>query len=92
MKLFWTHSARADLERLVAFLSDVSPRAAQRLTIQLVKAPTILQEMPRLGTPVERYNPRDVRKLISGKYVFHYELAPKTIYVLRIWHGREDRI
>ena len=91
MTLFWTHNARKDLERLITFLAGVSPRAAKRITIQLVKAPSILLKMPRLGTSVERYLPRDIRKLISGNYVFHYELTPDTIYILRIWHGREDR-
>jgi len=91
MKLFWTQNARDDLERLFVFLAAVNPAAAERLIIQLTKAPKILLDTPRLGTPVARYNPREVRKMISRNYVFHYELTRDAIYVLRIWHGKEDR-
>jgi plasmid stabilization system protein ParE len=71
MNLIWTYSARSDLERLIEFLSKVNPNAAGRLALQLVQAPEILLEMPRLGKTVERYHPREVRQMITGNYVFH---------------------
>lgn len=91
MNLFWTQSAREDLERLFIFLAAVSPLAAERLVIRLVQAAIVLLEMPRLGNPVARYSHRDVRKMIVGNYVFHYELTRDAIYILRIWHSKEER-
>jgi hypothetical protein len=51
----------------------------------------LCREHPRLGRQLERYAPRDVRRLIVGNYELQYELRHDVILVLRIWHGREDR-
>ena len=35
--------------------------------------------------------PREVRKLKVGKYEMRYEIVGAEIYILKIFHGREDR-
>lgn len=67
--LIWTQQARHDVERLVGFLAAVDQGTAGRLAVQLVEVPGTLLEMPRLGVRVERYLPREVRKLVAGKYI-----------------------
>lgn len=37
------------------------------------------------------YEPRDVRRIVVGHYELRYEIARDTIFVLRIWHTREQR-
>ena len=62
-------------------------RAVQALT----KAPTILLTNPRIGERLEEFDPRDVRRILVGHYEMRYEIADSTIYLLRLWHTREDR-
>jgi plasmid stabilization system protein ParE len=79
MRIRWTKSAVADLDRLHAFLARVDKEAAAKAIQSLVTAPERLTGFPRLGANVEGFEGRDVRKIIVG------------CYELRIWHGREQR-
>ena len=44
-----------------------------------------------LGERLEEFDPRDVRRIQVGRYEIRYEIAGSTIYLLRLWHTREDR-
>ena len=91
MALKWTSKALSDLARLYEFLAPVDPKAAAR-TVQLVaSALSRLPDHPRIGEKLEQYEPREVRRIIVGHYEVRYEIASATIYVLRLWHTREDR-
>jgi plasmid stabilization system protein ParE len=92
MKIQWTGRASADLVRLHAFLEPVAPDAAARIVQQLAHAPNRLVDYPRIGEKLETYEPREVRRIIVGHYEMRYEIADATIFILRIWHSREDRI
>ena len=83
--------ANADLVRLHAFLEPVSPQAASRIVGQLGAAATRLTQHPRVGVRLDEFTPREVRRLIVGAYELRYELTGEFIYIIRIWHGREDR-
>jgi plasmid stabilization system protein ParE len=91
MEVKWTTKALSDLVRLYEFLSPVDKRAAAR-TIQLLgAAPGRLVVHPRLGEKLEEFAPREVRRVLVGRYEMRYELQESTIYILRVWHTREDR-
>jgi len=49
-----------------------------------------LIEAPRIGRPVVDI-PGEVRELVVGKYVVRYEVRKTVLYILRIWHGKENR-
>jgi len=51
----------------------------------------ILLTNPRLGEQLFQFEPREVRRLLVGKYEMRYEVVRDTIYMLRLWHTREDR-
>lgn len=91
MSLKWTTSAERDLVRLHAFLASVNPRAAAQVVQQLVAGAEQLLTYPHLGVSLEEFAPRDVRRFIIGDYEMRYEVADAAIYILRLWHGREDR-
>lgn len=91
MELKWTSKALSDLARLYDFLAPVNQPAAVRSIQALAKAPAILYTNPRLGEHVTQFEPRKVRRIQVGQYEMHYEIQEQTIYVLRIWHAREDR-
>jgi len=91
MRIVWTGKASADLVRLHDFLANRDARVAARLVQALVSAPLQLLTFPRLGSPLEEFRPRDVRRLFVGRYELRYELRNSEIVVLRVWHAREER-
>jgi plasmid stabilization system protein ParE len=91
MNLRWTSRAAFDLERLYTFLVDKSPPAAERAKALLSRAPDRLLDFPRVGARLEQFEGREVRRLIVGDYEIRYEIIDQTIWVLQLWHGREDR-
>jgi len=91
MKIQWTSKASSDLVRLHDHLRPVAPAAAARVVQQLAHAPNRLLEYPRIGEKLEAYEPREVRRIIVGNYEMRYEIVMGTIFVLRLWHCRENR-
>jgi plasmid stabilization system protein ParE len=91
MELKWTSKALSDLARLYEFLASANKPAAARAVQALVKAPTILLTNPRVGEQLFEFAPREVRRLLVGHYEMRYEIQGSIIYMLRLWHTREDR-
>lgn len=91
MKIQWTTKASSDLVRLYEHLNPVAPDAAKRLIQQLARAPEKLLDFPRIGEKLEAYEPREVRRILVGNYELRYEIANATIFILRLWHCRENR-
>ena len=91
MRIRWTRKAAADLARLHSFLEPVAPEAAARIVQQLAHAPDRLVDYARIGEKLEAYEPREVRRIIVGQYEMRYEIATATIFILRLWHCRENR-
>jgi plasmid stabilization system protein ParE len=83
--------ALSDLARLHQFLEPVNPQAAARVVQSLTAAPARLLDHPRIGERLEEFESREVRRIIVGRYEMRYEIDETTIYVLRVWHTREDR-
>ena len=91
MELKWTGKALSDLSRLHDFLAPVNRPAAVRVVRSLTAAPARLLEHPRIGEKLEEFEPREVRRILVGHYEMRYEIRQSTVYVLRLWHTREDR-
>jgi plasmid stabilization system protein ParE len=91
MDVRWTSKGLSDLARLHDFLAPVNKLAAARVVQSLTMAASRLPDSPRIGRKLEQFEPREVRRIFSGDYEIRYEIAGSTIYVLRIWHTREDR-
>ncbi len=91
MALRWTSSARSDVVRLYEFLHSVNTPAAVRVVRQLVAGAKRIPTYPRLGTRMAEFEPREVRRVLVGDYEIRYEVADADIFILRIFHTREDR-
>jgi plasmid stabilization system protein ParE len=91
VEIEWTTSGLSDLDRLFDFLATANEPAAIRTVQALVAAPGRLIENPRLGERLDEFLPREVRRLLIGHYEMRYEIKDMTIYLLRIWHTREER-
>lgn len=91
MELKWTSKALSDLVRLHDFLAPVNSQAAAHVVQSLTTAPARLTTHPRMGERLDEFEPREVRRILVGNYEMRYEIQKSTIYVLRLWHTREDR-
>lgn len=91
MQLLWTSKALSDLARLHEFLAAVNKPAAARAIQALTAAPRTLLSNPRIGERLDEFDPREVRRLLVGRYEMHYEIDGAKVYVLRLWHTREER-
>ena len=91
MRVRWTAEARSDLVRLYEFLAAVNPAAAARVVQSLRAAPARSRDNPRLGMRLDKFAPREVRRLFVGDYELRYEIQAGAILVLNLWHTREDR-
>jgi plasmid stabilization system protein ParE len=89
--LVWTSEAQSDLVRLYEFLQPVNPGAAVRVVRQLVAGVKRIPRHPRLGVHLPQFDPREVRRVLVGDYEIRYEVTDRHIFVLRIFHTREDR-
>lgn len=91
MELKWTSKALSDLVRLYDFLAPVNKQAAATVVRELTQAPSILMSNPHLGEQLFQFDPRTVRRVLVGKYEMRYEVQAGAVYILRIWHTREER-
>ena len=89
MKLEFSESAVQDLVRLREFIAENNPEAAERVSLRLRQAIGKLVLHPDIGRPVPELP--NVRELVAGNYVVRYLREENTIFVLRVWHGKEFR-
>jgi plasmid stabilization system protein ParE len=91
MKLKFSKEAVNDLVRLSELIAQHNPEAAQRVSQRLSGVIERLVVTPQVGRPVSDI-PGEIRELILGQYVVRYEVRKQYLYILRIWHGKEDRL
>jgi toxin ParE1/3/4 len=89
MKLQFSESAVQDLVRLREFIAAKNPQAAGRVSLRLRQSIGKLVLHLDIGRPVLELE--NVRELIAGNYVVRYLLEEDTIFILRVWHGKEFR-
>jgi plasmid stabilization system protein ParE len=95
LKIVVSREALADFERLRAFLTVRNPRAARRAVETINGAIRSLEVFPERGRPAPVSG---LRELIvpfgRAAYVVRYALFAELdeLVILRIWHGREQRL
>ena len=88
-KLLFTQSAQKDLVRLREFIAEKNLAAARRISQKLKVSILKLVDQPDMGVNVDELP--GIQDLIAGDYRVRYSLIDKHLYILRIWHGKEDR-
>lgn len=91
MSLRWSRAAYEDLRRIHEFLEPVDPAAAIRAVQVVVARVRRIPRQPRLGERLPGFGQREVRRVLVRKYEIRYEVSGGDLYVLRIFHTREDR-
>ena len=91
MALRWARAAFADLQRIHEFLVPVNAVAAARVVRALASRVRRVPAQPRLGEKLTGFGERDLRRVLVQRYEVRYEIVGSDIYVLRVFHTREDR-
>ena len=93
MRVRYSREAISDLRKVRKFIEEKNPQAAHRVAALLLKGINQLKSFPRLGTEVHlAMDPEVIRDLVVGKYIVRYLISNEEIYVLRVWHHRENRL
>lgn len=91
MEVYWTLKAQDDLERIYHFALQYSRQHADDVLDRLITGSAGLTAHPAIGIQQTRYEPREVRKVLFDDYEVHYELRDNDIYIVDLWHTREER-
>ncbi|MFC5374518.1 type II toxin-antitoxin system RelE/ParE family toxin [Brevundimonas faecalis] len=89
-RIVFAPTARADQERLLAFLQAMNPNAARRAYGVMIAAFDHLSLFPQSGSP-SGMGRVYVRRFGQGGYVIRYRVYDEIVLVTRIFHTREDR-
>lgn len=93
MKIQYSPEAIEDLIRLREFIEIKNPNAASRIAKAIIKGISQLKAFPHMGNEVELApNPKTIRDLYIGNYIVRYLVNAKDIYILRVWHHKENRL
>lgn len=91
MKISYSPEAIEDLIRLREFIALKNPLAARRIANELLTGIEKLKIFPRMGINVEKApDPEVIRDLFVGQYTVRYFFTEKEIFVLRVWHDKEN--
>lgn len=91
MKIRYSPESIDDLHRVVEFVEVKNPFAARRIAIDLQEGVEKLKQFPKIGLPVLKApDPEQIRDLYITNYTVRYLIAEEIIYVLRIWHDKEN--
>ncbi len=92
-KIQWRLEAVKDIDRLRDFLYSKDTKAATTAMNVIYSAISRLETVPQIGRPMQDETKR--RELIvpfgAGAYVIRYVLENNNVYILRLWHNRENR-
>ncbi len=80
-----------DLQRVVEFVEVKNPYTARRIAIDLQEGISKLKQFPKIGLPTSKApDPERIRDLYIGNYTARYLIADSVIYILRVWHNKEN--
>lgn len=80
-----------DLQRVVEFVEVKNPYAARRIAIDLQEGIFKLKQFPEIGLPVIKApDPEKIRDLYIGDYTVRYLITIGIVYILRVWHSKEN--
>lgn len=91
MKVRYSPESIDDLQRVVEFVEVENPFAARRIAIDLQEGIAKLKQFPKIGLPaLKAPEPEQIRDLYVRNYTVRYLILDEAIYILRIWHNKEN--
>jgi toxin ParE1/3/4 len=89
MKLFWTETARQDLQAIRRYIAADSPAVAKRWVSRLRERARKALHSPLAGRIVPEFFRDDIRELIEGNYRIVYQIFEDRLVILTIFEGHQ---
>ena len=88
-KVYLSHEALSDLERIVAYIAPGDPIAAERLGNRLLDAACSLNTLSERGRMVPEFRRPELREIIfrSFRIIYRLQHADRSVEIVRFWHG-----
>ena len=87
MKLFWTETAKKDLQAIRRYIAADNPTAAKQWTNRLRESARNALHSPLAGRKVPEFSRDDIRELIEGDYRIVYQVFADRLVVLTVFEG-----
>ena len=89
MKLFWTETAKQDLQAIRRYIAADNPAAATRWIKRLRERARNALHEPLAGRMVPEFLRDDIRELIEGNYRIVYHVLSDRLVVLTVFEGHQ---
>ena len=87
MKLFWTETAKQDVQAIRRYIGTDKPTAAKRWVDRLRTRAINALDAPLSGRKVPEFMRDDIRELIEGNYRIVYQVIEDRLVVLTVFEG-----
>ncbi|MGD8846852.1 MAG: type II toxin-antitoxin system RelE/ParE family toxin [Desulfobacteraceae bacterium] len=89
MKLFWTETAKQDLQTIRRYIATDNPTAAKRWIERLRERARNALHSPLCGRKVPEFTRNDIRELIEGNYRIVYQVFEDRLVILTVFEGHQ---
>ena len=89
MKLFWTETAKQDLQAIRRYIAADNPTAAKRWVEHLRERARNALHAPLAGRKVPEFLRDDIRELIEGNYRIVYQVFADRLVILTVFEGHQ---
>jgi addiction module RelE/StbE family toxin len=89
MRLRWTRSALADLQRILECVEQDSPHAPQALAAGFKQTAEHLTRHPLIGRRGQIEGTREL--MLHRNYLLTYRVSSEAVEILQIWHVAQER-
>lgn len=89
MKLFWTETAKQDLQAIRRYIAADNPTAAKQWIERLRERARNALHSPLAGRKVPEFSRDDIRELIEGNYRIVYQVFADRLVVLTVFEGHQ---
>ena len=89
MKLFWTETAKQDLQAIRRYIAADNPTAAKRWVEHLRERARNALHAPLAGRKVPEFLRDDIRELIEGNYRIVYQVVADRLVILTVFEGHQ---
>lgn len=90
MKVHWTDTAVEHLTAIRQYISQNSPRYADRVVDRLTRRSRQIAAFPRSGRVVPEIGLGQIREVIEGPYRIMYHIKPDQVDVIAVIHGAQQ--
>jgi toxin ParE1/3/4 len=89
VRVGWAASAEADLDKIVLYIAEDSPKAALAMQERLLEATEDLAQFPQRGRSGRIANTREL--VVAGTpFVAVYKVDPEVVWILHVVHGAQN--